>query len=199
MANGKLYQRVFILFALGGGLVISDALAQDSADLRMRVKVLEDYVEKFKPSLDEFSQDLLNNIDRRIQVATDKIVVLNPVSRRFVKIEASAGTFLIAVQKMEKIERGYRLVLNIGNPNTPTYSGVKLTLRWGKKWDESFAHSSYEQWRSSLTGAEYTYVGALEPGVWTEVAVDLVPADEKQFEHIECEIEVNTVKLQKVY
>ena len=196
-------KKIFVWFIAMVLLFSRQAGAESQAERRLdnleaRVTGLEEYVKKLQPSFQDFSSGLMANVDLRIKAATDKIVVLNPASRRFTKIEANSGTFLISVQKMEKIDNGYQLLLNIGNPNTPTYSGIKMVFRWGQKWDPSFAKLTYEEWRRSLQAAEYTYNGVLEPGSWTDVAVDLVPAQVNLIEYIECEMEINTVKLEKV-
>ncbi len=167
-------------------------------DLERKVEALEKYIEKLRPTLDGLTKNLLENIDERMEALADKVIVLNPVSKKFSKIETNAGEFLLAVHKMEKIENGYRLVLHIGNPNQAVYGGVKLKLRWGKKWEASFIKPTYEEWRRSLTIGQYSYLGSLESGRWTEVTVDLVPAQFQQIEYIECEMEVNTIQLQKV-
>ena len=196
-------QKILFTASIFAFLINSPIFAQTDSEERIkalenRVAALEEYVKKLSPTMDEFSKVLVNNLDGQVKEATGRIAVLNPVNKMFTKIETNSGMFLISVKKMEKVDNGYRLVLEIGNPNAATYSGVKLRLHWGKKWDPTFVHPSYDEWRGSLKGAEYSYPGALESGQWTQISVDVVPAENtSQIERLECEMDVETVKLQE--
>ena len=156
------------IFFLG----LSPAIAQeDSAqkkisDLEVRVQALEAYVEKLNTNLNVFSKDLLSQIDMKVKAGSDKIVGINPGSKTFTKVETNSGMFLIAVNKFQRTEEGYRLLLNIGNPNAAIYNGMRFKLRWGKRWDAD-SIIKYDAWRASLISGEYTYGGELPPGQWT--------------------------------
>ena len=166
-------------------------------DLRKRVAALEDYTQKLQSSMNDFSKNLVNNVDQQLQDIKRRFAVLSPVSSKVVKIETNTGIFLISVQRMDKIDKGYRLYLQVGNPNAATYGDAKLRLFWGPKRDEQSANAPNENWRQSLAGAEYVYPGMLEAGAWTDIVVDLKPAEFSQVQYIECEMDVSTVKLQK--
>jgi hypothetical protein len=166
--------------------------------LESRIQALETYIQNLQPTLNQFSGDLLTNVEQRVDAGTGKVIVLNPISKNFSKIVTNTGTFLISVQKVQKLTDGYRLYLHIGNPNAVTCSGLKLTLSWGKKWDPTFVKPSYEEWRASLVGAEFSYPGDLPSGAWTEVAVDLKPASYDQLEYIECRMDINAIKMKNV-
>ncbi len=166
-------------------------------DLRSRVAVLEGNVQTLQTGINDFSKTLVRNVDQQLQLAKSRSVVINPLSRKVSKIETNTGTFLLAVSRMEKIDKGYRLYLQIGNTNAATYGDVKFRFFWGSAMPESSADNAYEKWRQSLTGAEFAYTGTLEAGVWTDIAVELKPSEYNQLQYVECEMEVNTVKLQK--
>lgn len=166
-------------------------------ELRSRVAALEDYTQKLQGSLNDFSRNLVSNVDQQLQTVKSNAVVVNPLSKKVSKIETNTGTFLLAVSRMDKIDKGYRLYLQIGNPNSANYGDVKLRLFWGSIENPSAGKMTYEKWRQSLTGSEFVYSGVLEAGVWTDIAVDLKPAEYSQLHYIECEMEVNTVRLQK--
>lgn len=166
-------------------------------DLRSRVAVLEGNVQTLQTGINDFSKTLVHNVDQQLQRAQSRAVVINPLSRKVSKIETNTGTFLLAVSRMEKIDKGYRLYLQIGNTNAATYGDVKFRFFWGSAMPGSSADNAYEKWRQSLTGAEFAYTGTLEAGVWTDIAVELKPSEYNQLQYVECEMEVNTVKLQK--
>ncbi len=176
----------------------SQVTGSSSQDLRSRVTALEVSTRKLQASMNEFSTNLVKNLDQQLQAATTKTVVLEPLSRKVTKIETNTGMFLVSVQRLDKIDKGYRLYLQIGNPNAATYGDAKIRVYWGGKWDPNLPSFPYDKWRQSLAGAEFVYSGSLEAGTWTDIAVDLKPAEFSQVQHIECEMEVNTVKLQKL-
>lgn len=173
------------------------ASAAKVEELRKRVEKLEEYTEKLQAGLNDFSKNLVSNLDQQLQAVRSNAVVVNPLSRKVSKIETNTGTFLLAVSRMDKSGEGYRLFLQIGNPNAATYGDVKLRLYWGSPFSAVSATTTYDKWRQSLKGSEFVYAGTLEAGVWTDIAVDLKPAAYSQLQYIECEMEVNTVKLQK--
>lgn len=166
-------------------------------DLKKRVAVLEENFQDLQTGINDFSKTLVHSVSQQLQEAKSTSVVINPLSRKVSKIETNTGTFLLAVSRMDKIEGGYRLYLQVGNTNAATYGDVKFRLFWGNTLNTANKDVTYEKWRQSLSGAEFAYTGTLEAGVWTDIAVDLKPVEYDQLKYIECEMEVNTVKLQK--
>jgi len=188
---------LLMLMAQTAPAFAQQASAAKVDELRKRVEKLEDYTDKLQSGLDDFSKNLVSNLDQQLQAVRSNAVVINPLSRKVSKIETNTGTFLLAVSRMDKSGDGYRLYLQIGNPNAATYGDVKLRLYWGSAFSSVSANMTYDKWHQSLKGAEFVYSGSLEAGVWTDIAVDLKPAEYSQLQYIECEMEVNTVKLQK--
>jgi hypothetical protein len=179
-----------------------DLLAQDVDQqkillLEQRVTALEDYIQKLQASLSEFSRNLSDQTDRQMKAYTNQTVVLNPFSPKLSKIETNTGMFLISVSKIEKIQNGYRLTLNVGNTSSASFADVILRMRWGKRWDPSYVNPTYEEWRKSLKAGTFSYNGTLAPGAFNEVIVDLTPAEIDDKEYIECEMEAGSLKMQK--
>ncbi|HPB68947.1 MAG TPA: DUF3251 domain-containing protein [Candidatus Omnitrophota bacterium] len=193
-----------ILFCLGWFTVAVPLAGADEftdqkiSQLEAKVSAMEQYIEDLAPRLNNFSKDLYDTVDQRMRFSSDKVVVLNPISKKFVKIETNGGDFLIAVENMSKIRNGYRLTFRIGNPSVATISNIKLRLLWGKRWDPKNVRPTYEDWRKSLVGAEYTFNGTMAPNAWTQVSVDATPANIRQFDHLECEMTVGAVELMSV-
>lgn len=188
----------------------------DSKNLESRIKSLENYVETFQPSLLEFSDKLQESIheysrglessladysqrlqiqlEERLKVLENDAVVLDVSSRSFQRIDTNTGSFLVAVAKRENIENGIRLYINIGNPNFADYKDFSLKIFWGQPWDKN-SLESYDAWRQSLTGAEYSFQGKLEMGKWNPVEIDLTPATSADLGYVECSMEVASVEM----
>lgn len=182
-----------VLFA--DGVFAQDMMMQKINEIDLRVGALEEFADNLQSSLDSFSEDLLDNVDWRMKLNSGSIAVLDPVSKGFSRVVTNSGVFLVSIQKREKLDNGYRLYINIGNPNVSLFSGVVLNIRWGKKWNSELVNPTYKEWRESLQGGEYQYPGGLPPGEWTEIILDIIPAEAAQIEHIECEMTVSSVQL----
>ncbi len=157
---------------------------------------IQEYTTQLEASLADFSQNLQSDVEQRLMAVNNRITVLNPTTRAFQRIDTNTGTFLIAVDKMEQVSGGYRLTLNIGNPNYADYRDFNLQIFWGAKWDPN-SSVNYDQWRGSLRGAEYTFNGALKRGEWQQIEVDLVPANANTMSYLECKMNVLAVELKQ--
>ncbi|MDP2654795.1 MAG: DUF3251 domain-containing protein [Candidatus Omnitrophota bacterium] len=196
MARYPVLAAVVVIAALFVPTLSAEDSSQDPSLLEARVSALEDYTQKLGDSLKQYSEGLISSVETKIKAENGRVIALNPVSRKFSKIETNAGMLLIAVQKMQRLENGYRMLLNIGNPHAAAFGTITLKLRWGRTWDAGQGAVSYDDWRNSLTAGEYVYKGRLVPGEWTEVTVELVPAGANQLEYIECAMDVGSVELQ---
>jgi len=164
--------------------------------MERNVDSLETYIREFTSNLTNFTKEIGNQIDVKVRVGGDKVIALDPGSNKFTKIDTNGGVFLLAINKFQATEEGYRMLLNVGNLNNATYTGLKFKLHWGKAWDPN-STVKYNQWRSTLVGGEYNYPGELFSGEWTEITFDLTPAGSHVLEYIECEMEVEGVQLLK--
>ena len=208
---------IFFLFAMGGQAADETVIQHKILELENRLNTLEDYVEKIQPSLVEFSdnlhksiegytqglEDSINeyskkleaNLNDRLKNLDNKRIVLNPNSQAYQRIDTNSGYFLVFVKEITSIDKGYRLNLQIGNPNYADFKDFKIRLFWGNDWDPQ-STISREAWRQSLNGAEYTFNGAIKKGLWNTMTVDLVPAGPGELAYLECELEVSSVELQ---
>lgn len=197
---------------------VSDTAFSQQSDevLERRVEALEDYVATIQPTLIELSENLNSSIqqytkdlessletysrklqqslDLRLDGLNDKTIVLNPFTKAYQTIQTNTGIFLIAVERIEPIEDGVRLHVNIGNPNYADYQNFKLKFIWGPKRAGEYA-GAYDKWRQTLQGVEFTFNGKIEKGKWNAMAIDLVPVAQGQLGYLECEMVVSSVEL----
>ncbi|MCK5214744.1 MAG: DUF3251 domain-containing protein [Candidatus Omnitrophica bacterium] len=203
----------FLKITLTGLLLVSGQFfpvyaqgQNDSADvvnmsqihkLDSKITRLEDYLKQIEPAFNNFSSDLDEHLKMRIEKAVGNLVYLDPLSKDFHKIATNAGSFLIAIKEINKLEKGYLMKVRVGNPNNASYEGIKLTISWGKPWDPKSVRKNFQDWRRSLLTAKYNYSGSLESGTWTEIAVELTPIQLGHWGHLECSMDIKTIKLQK--
>ena len=190
---------------------------QITETLEQRVQILENYVATIQPTLAELSEALnnsireytqgleasLENYSRKLQMSLDErlskldqsTIILNPYTQTYQTIETNTGIFLVAVERVESIEGGFRLHLNIGNPNYADYRDFKLKFFWGEPWEgENIV--SYSAWRKALNGTEFTFNGRIEKGMWNNMTVDLASSDgRRELGYLECEMSVSAIEL----
>ena len=193
-----------------------DELQQKVFELNTRVRELEDYIDTIQRTLNKNQQDIATNftslqqglqanlqnfadhlqfnLDQRLQGVNDRVAVLDILSKEYRKIDTNSGYFLIGIKKFEPIKGGYKLTFHIGNPNFGNYSGLKLKVLWGKKFDSDNL-KDYEAWRNSLTGAAYTSTLRLNAGTWNELHVDIPVNSPKNLEYMECSLDVTSIEL----
>lgn len=200
-------------------VLINKVFAQDKVDvLSQKIESIENYVKKFQPLLlelsdsidqkinlfsegvekflNEYVSSLNSEIDRKFDVVNNKIVVLSSVEKDFKKIETNVGNFFIAVQRIEALDNGYRLHLSIGNPYYAEFSGFKIRLFWGEKLDEK-SMLSYNDWRKTLKGAEFTFKSRIKRGKWNNFYIDINDVVSRQLEYLEFKMEVLSVELEQ--
>ncbi len=195
-----------------------EALKQEVAELRDRVRELEDYQYSIKPRLEEWQKRIENNnnefqanlqknlqeyvtslqnhLDTQIRSVNDRSVLVDVLSKEYTKIETNSGSFIIGVKKIQPLANnaGYRVTIHLGNPNFASYRGLKFNLTWGEKWDEN-SRQKYEEWRQTLTQGKYTHSGKVNQGSWAEVDLDIPAASMKQLAYVECSMDVESVEL----
>jgi hypothetical protein len=156
---------------------------------------IQRYTQDLEASLQDYSSKLQQNLDQRLEHMGRKSVVLNPFSATYQSIETNTGLFLIAIERMEQIENGVRLHVNVGNPNYADYTDFTLRFIWGKKRMGEHG-STYEEWRRTLKGVEVAFNGKLAKGKWNSMTVDLTPVGEGELGYLECEMNVRSVELE---
>jgi hypothetical protein len=200
-----------------GVVSLAAAQAPSNQELDARLRAVESYLDKLPPSLatytgsleesinrytknleaglEKYSDRLENSLESKLLGISNKTIELDINSRAYKKIDTPTGMFFVALRDYEAITGGYRLHLQIGNPNYADFRDFTIRLVWGQTWNAG-SRMTFEQWRESLTGAQYSFKGKLERGKWNSVEVDLIPAKSDDLAYIECELGVASIELE---
>jgi len=124
-------------------------------------------------------------------------VELDPASpRKYQRIDASNGFFLISLDDVSPYLDGYRVSLNIGNPLGATYVGFKMNVRWGPRFDWSnFDAVAYDKWEKSVQNKEVSFTDSLKPMSWNKVEIILPATKSDQIGFIEVSLDTDTLGL----
>jgi hypothetical protein len=103
---------------------------------------------------------------------------------------------LISVKDAAPYLNGYKLHLNIGNPLSASYSGVKVKVRWARAYDfTKYTEASFDDWQKSVQEKATSLVDVLAAGTWNNVEVILAPATTEQLEFVTLSMSTDTVRL----
>ncbi|MCD4780429.1 MAG: DUF3251 domain-containing protein [Candidatus Omnitrophica bacterium] len=185
--------------------------------LQKKVKALEEYIDQISPVFNDFSKNvqdslkdysqglefdlkdysrhLQDNIEERLKGIRTRIVLAQPDTSSYQRIDTNTGVFLIAYSKIESIGDKTRIHLNVGNPNYADYRDFKVKLFWGQEWNPN-ENLSYALWQSNLQGVEFTFKGMLYKGMWNSITLDLPVQNMAEIQHVECELDVLSIELQ---
>lgn len=184
------------LFVLGcGGATGNNQVEADSkqakllaevAQLNAKVLDFQSVVEKMRSSQIEL---WLENVS-----GPQKSVTFDPQDdRKYLVVKGPAGPVLVMLEKVEPYLDGFTVSLALGNPTSAGYSGLKGTVRWGKKFD--FEKSGDY---NKLGVKEMDVRDILEPGTWTTVKFNIAPAKPDEVRRIVFEPTFNEIRLRRV-
>lgn len=82
--------------------------------------------------------------------------------------------FFLAVSEITKYADGYKVIFQIGNPNSVIYTGVDLTVMWGK----------FEESSESVKEKKIRITKDILPGIWNQVSFIISPANEDEISQL---------------
>ena len=129
---------------------VSQQIKDANAKLEQRIAALE------------AKTDQLNRQVLRLQMSQNPyesvwIDVSSPGG--YQRVDTTAGFFLIALRDAKPYLDGYKLLLNIGNPSSVTYSGFAMHAHWGVQQEKDFS-----------------FTQDLRPASWNKVELVIAPA-----------------------
>lgn len=172
-------------------------------------------IEELKNKLILIEHRLNATSDRLWAILTYDTLLIDISEKGFGRIDANLGTFFIVPDDVQPFANGYKLLLRIGNPHSIQYSGIKMTIEWGKeratspkindfaKFDEYIKkytewQESEGEWKKQLKTKELSIIETLEPGAWTKVEITLSPATKDELGHLKLsQMKINKILLYK--
>ncbi len=86
-------------------------------------------------------------------------------------LKAPAGPMLLVLEKVEPYLDGFTVHLRVGNPTSANFSGMKGTVKWGRKYD-----SDKDEAHNKLSEKEIELSDAFPTGAWTIAKFNIAPA-----------------------
>jgi hypothetical protein len=171
-------------------------LRQENKKLQGAIERLQTDIEKQREEFDGFRQAFWRMRNSGFLSGKSKAVVLDPSLQTYGRVDTENGFLFVACEDVVSFLDGYKVKLRVGNPLLARYSGFKITVRWGRRYngpDNDVA--SYGEWHSRLKNREFSYPQELAPGRWNLVEITLPQTDASEVGHIEAGIETDILSL----
>jgi|WetSurMetagenome_2_1015567.scaffolds.fasta_scaffold299131_2 hypothetical protein len=124
----------------------------------------------------------------------DESIVLDvSAPKTYQKLNSTTGTFLVSLLDIQPYLDWYKLIINIGNPSSADYRGLKCHVKWGPAWNDKI--DSYESWTSKIKEKDISFAEELTSGYWNKINLVLSPATSNDLGYVELSITTDAVRL----
>ncbi len=152
-----------VLTACGGGSSVNSDPASTAAFQQLAAKVsnLEGKVRMLEGKL------LLASLN-----GPQESALFDPQGQSgYQPIKAPAGVILMSLEKVEPYLDGFIVTMNIGNPSSASYTGLKGTIKWGRTFDLAKGDE-----HNKLLEKEFDVPDQIQSGAWNLVRLNIAPA-----------------------
>lgn len=126
-------------------------------------------------------------------------------------INTGNGMLFVSVKEAKPYLNGYRISLDIGNPNFVTYINPEINLSWNISFQQFWKNRTEARerqkntdekiqipsWEDTLQKKSYCVIKRFLPGIWNEIDIDIPNVTLNQLEDCELSIKAGTVTLSK--
>lgn len=159
------------------------ALRAETLKLTFRIAAAEEELTLLRQRADE--QSLAT---RLLETEPHRSARLTLTDKAYDIAKTPQGALLVSVEDAKPYANGVKVLLQIGNPNNITYTGLDLGLTWGKTDSKN---------PTAPTTKNVSLPATLTPGAWNTVEVVLAPAKIEEVEYLRVSVGVNNVSLRK--
>jgi hypothetical protein len=158
------------------------------ADLRAQIDALQKRVEYFGSREGVLSMRMNDKKDR------EDSITLDLAHSAYQRLDTNNGFLLVSAEPAVPYQNGYKILLNIGNPLSMSYSGLSAKIKWAKYYDANqFTPDTYAAWQKSIQQKETSFPDVLEKGAWKKIELIVAPATAEQLGYLKLSINTKTV------
>jgi len=171
------------------------------SSLEKQLKAVSDVETQLSAQASDNQQKItLLDLQRSASESQYKAAVLDPASRGYGRIDGGLGSFAVSLEDVRQFADSVKVRLALGNLAAATYSGAKLTVKYGSR-APSVSDPAYftkqPAWESSLQTKEETVTDRLVPGHWNPVQIVLPGIDTKNLGYLEVSISTDQILMYK--
>ena len=160
------------------------------ADLRVQVADLQKKVEYFGSRESLLALRMKDKQDREDSVSLDL------TQSTYQRLDTDNGFLLVSAERAVPYQNGFKILLNVANPLSLSYSGLTAKIRWAKRYDTNqFTNDSYAAWQKSIQEKETSFPDVLEKGTSKKIELIVAPATTEELGYLKLSINTKTVLL----
>jgi hypothetical protein len=128
---------------------------------------------------------------------TNKFVSLNFDDKGYQPVQTTIGQLLISSESATPYLDGYKIDFQIGNPQSVTYDGVTVTLKWGPPATRSTYtnQTTMTAWQNAQKTKIEKLPFQVLAGYWNNAEVIVTPATTEELRNLQISIETSSVSL----
>jgi len=128
---------------------------------------------------------------------TNKFVSLSLDEKGYTPVQTTIGQLLVSAGTATPYLDGYKVDFQIGNPQSVTYDGVTVTLKWGPPATRSIYtnQTAITAWQNAQKTKTDKLLFQLLRGYWNNAEVIVTPATTEELRNLQISIETSTLSL----
>lgn len=156
------------------------ALRNTVTEQTKAINQLETARSKLTSELVKLQGDVVGlQLESAITGDTAQTAILSVTEKGYSIAEMPVGSLLISVKDVTPYANGVKVKLNIGNPTSATFPGLKLQVAWANAAPsaKSYDASTYQK-------KEISIPSDIKPGMWNTEEIVLAPAKPDQVDYL---------------
>lgn len=156
------------------------ALRKSVSEQAKTIAQLESAQVKLSGNVDKLQTQLVSlQLETVLTGDAVKTAVLSVTEKGYSIAEMSVGSLLISVKDVAPYANGVKVKLNIGNPTSATFPGLKLEVAWANAvpGTKNYDASTYQKKDISISSD-------IKPGMWNTEEIVLAPAKPDQVDYV---------------
>jgi hypothetical protein len=128
---------------------------------------------------------------------TNKFVSLSLDEKGYTPVQVTIGQLLVSAKSATPYLDGYKVNFQIGNPQSVTYNGATVTLKWGPSATPSVYSNQVARaaWQNAQKTKTEDLLSELLPGYWNDEEIIVTPATTEELRNLQISIETSTLSL----
>lgn len=141
---------------------------------------IEDARSKLTSDVEKLQSEVLNlQIENALMSGAGETATLSVTEKGYSVAEMDIGSVLLSVKDVAPYANGVKVKLNIGNPTSATFPGLKLNVVWA---NAAPGTKNYDP--NTRQTKEITISGEIKPGMWNTEEIVLAPAKPDQIDYV---------------
>jgi hypothetical protein len=174
-------------------------LEQRTTGLQLKVTDLQDQLNTLKGQVDSQQKANVNLSTAvfRMALKDHSTASFDPVTDQgYELLDVGIVRIMVAIENITPYGDGVKVVMNIGNPNAVTLSGLDGEAQYGPS-SAGIQNNDYAAWEALQKKAHLSIPDRIYPGRWNSVTITLPGIKPEQFGRLEISLNGNQVELSK--